>query len=314
MTSPKRYHDDLPDADLAALLDEARRGTFARAAWRHLKAPSLAWDVAHDEGRHDWLALASPEAGWHVLDLGTAYGGLALALRRRGCQVVPLDVSPSRLALLRCRDETGESEAPFRPTLGDALALPFRDEAFDAMTCMGVLEWLAVGWCLDEPVEAVQRRGLREMQRCLRPKGRLWVAYENPEGARYRAGAPEDHTSLPELMTATRDEADRLCRNYTNQPFRAWCRNWNESLALFRSEGFHLRRAWLPFPTYKSPRFFLPVEDEILPRARRLGAELRWDEDLSPFDRAAAAELAEVGTLDALRRAAGAFLFEWEIS
>ena len=108
--------------------------------------------------------------GDRVLDMGCGGGRHAFALYRRGCHVVALDRSPSELhnvetMFAALRDE-GEvpAGASARTVRGDAYALPFGDDNFDAVIAAEVLEHLPD----DE-------RAMAELYRVLRPGGQIAV-------------------------------------------------------------------------------------------------------------------------------------------
>jgi demethylmenaquinone methyltransferase/2-methoxy-6-polyprenyl-1,4-benzoquinol methylase len=93
-----------------------------------------------------------------VLDVCCGTGDLAIAARRAGGDVVGLDFSEQMLE--RARRKAPEIEW----VRGDALALPFEDESFDAAT-------VGFGVRNVEDLEAA----LRELRRVLRPGGRLAI-------------------------------------------------------------------------------------------------------------------------------------------
>lgn len=103
-------------------------------------------------------------AGQRLLDLGCGTGApAARAARSSGCRVA--GVSVSRAQLLRASAALGgEPDLAGRLAfvLGEALALPFADAAFDA------------AWALESIFHVPDRAGaLREIARVLRPGGRL---------------------------------------------------------------------------------------------------------------------------------------------
>ena len=92
--------------------------------------------------------------GAHVLDVATGTGAVALALRARGCDVVGVDQSPEMLGVARRRGlEVVESRAE---------ALPFADEAFEALTFTYLLRYV------EDPLAT-----LRELARVVRPGGTI---------------------------------------------------------------------------------------------------------------------------------------------
>ena len=101
-------------------------------------------------------AEAVVRPGDRVLDACCGTGDLALAARRAGGDVVGVDFSERML-------ERARRKAPeLRWVAGDVLALPFADATFDAVT-------VGFGVRNVEDLEA----GLRELERVLRPGGRL---------------------------------------------------------------------------------------------------------------------------------------------
>lgn len=108
-----------------------------------------------------WRRLAVREVVWpgdRVLDSCCGTGDFAVEAERRGGRVVGLDFSERMLE--RARRKSGTIEWVH----GDALALPFADEEFDAVT---------VGFGVRN-LESLER-GLAELGRVLLPGGRIAV-------------------------------------------------------------------------------------------------------------------------------------------
>lgn len=96
--------------------------------------------------------------GQRILDLAAGTGTSSEAFAERGAQVVACDFSLGML-------EVGRRRLPHLPfTAGDALALPFADDSFDAVTISFGLR------NIHDPAQ-----GLREMRRVTRPGGRVVV-------------------------------------------------------------------------------------------------------------------------------------------
>jgi demethylmenaquinone methyltransferase/2-methoxy-6-polyprenyl-1,4-benzoquinol methylase len=108
-----------------------------------------------------WRKLAVSEVVWpgdRVLDACCGTGDLAVEAERRGGRVVGLDFSERMLE--RARKKSGAIEW----VQGDALALPFGDDEFDAAT---------VGFGVRNLADL--DGGLRELARVLKPGGKLAV-------------------------------------------------------------------------------------------------------------------------------------------
>jgi len=119
---------------------------------------------------HRWRAraadLARVRPGSRVLDVATGTGDLALELARRVApdgEVVGSDFSAAMLARARLK-AASTGGVPVRFELGDALALPYAADSFDAATvAFGVRNFSDLS------------RGLSELARVVRPGGRVVV-------------------------------------------------------------------------------------------------------------------------------------------
>uniref|UniRef100_UPI0021D8ECAE demethylmenaquinone methyltransferase n=1 Tax=Cellulomonas sp. RIT-PI-Y TaxID=3035297 RepID=UPI0021D8ECAE len=109
--------------------------------------------------------------GEKVLDLAAGTGTSSEPLADAGVRVVPCDISTGMLAVGKQR----RPDLPF--TAGDATALPFADDSFDAVT---------ISFGLRNVVDTVG--ALEEMRRVVRPGGRLVVCeFSTPSWKPFRA-------------------------------------------------------------------------------------------------------------------------------
>jgi demethylmenaquinone methyltransferase/2-methoxy-6-polyprenyl-1,4-benzoquinol methylase len=148
------------------------------------------------------LALA---LGDRVLDVGAGTGVSTAELGRSGAYAVGADLSIGML-------EAGRRVRPATPLLaGDALALPFRDGTFDAVT---------VSFALRNVVDT--DGALRELARVTRPGGRLVVCeFSHPTNRPFRTAY------LTYLMGSLPKVARRVSSNpdayvYLAESIRAW--------------------------------------------------------------------------------------------
>src|SRR5688500_11727609 len=76
------------------------------------------------------VARLAPRPGERVLDVGCGTGNAALAVARAGADVVGVDPAPRLLEVTRSR--AAADGLAVELVEGDAVALPFDDDAFDA--------------------------------------------------------------------------------------------------------------------------------------------------------------------------------------
>ncbi|MEM6745432.1 MAG: bifunctional 2-polyprenyl-6-hydroxyphenol methylase/3-demethylubiquinol 3-O-methyltransferase UbiG [Pseudomonadota bacterium] len=98
--------------------------------------------------------------GLDVLDLGCAGGFMAEALARKGARVSGLDPADAAIAAASAHAAAEGLSIDYRAGVGEAL--PYADDAFDAVVCVDVLEHVS-------DLGAV----LEEVRRVLRPGGRF---------------------------------------------------------------------------------------------------------------------------------------------
>lgn len=104
---------------------------------------------------------------FHILDVGCGAGELLGEMKKRGHHTVGMDLS--REMVLAAREQTAGVPAENSGfTQGDIEAIPFADNLFDVVTCVGVLSYLKS-----------EHRALEEMKRVLRPDGILVITLPN---------------------------------------------------------------------------------------------------------------------------------------
>jgi ubiquinone/menaquinone biosynthesis C-methylase UbiE len=121
----------------------------------------------------EYLAIADRIAGsrpGRVLDWGCGHGQVSHLLRERGIETVAYDYRAGSPPTLVRLEQFPEIEAHVG---GDPVLLPFEDDEFDTVLSCGVLEHVA------RPADS-----LRELQRVLRPGGRLLI-YKLPNRLSY---------------------------------------------------------------------------------------------------------------------------------
>lgn len=146
------------------------------------------------------------QAGQQVLDIACGRGEWLAAVAERGAQVSGIDISKQAIKTCRRRFAEGRFE------VGPAERLPFADQQFDLVSCLGSLEHF-----LDQP------RALQEMVRVVRPAGRILLLVPNAGFLTYRLG----------LFGGTQQQAIRE----TIRPLAEWH-------GMFSTAGLEVSERW----------------------------------------------------------------------
>jgi SAM-dependent methyltransferase len=119
-----------------------------------------------------FVHLVGAQPGERLLDVACGAGLLLRAARERGVRAIGVDLS--RVAAGMVRSVAAGAHAG----VGNAELLPFRDESFDCITCIGSLERM-----IDR--QAV----LGEMQRVARPGARFCIMVRNSRTLKWKVNA-----------------------------------------------------------------------------------------------------------------------------
>jgi demethylmenaquinone methyltransferase/2-methoxy-6-polyprenyl-1,4-benzoquinol methylase len=144
-----------------------------------------------------------------VLDVATGTGDMALeATRTYGCPIIGIDLSRNmlRTAVLRWAEESGDDR--YSVVQGDALAMPFGDQAFDrAMCAFGIRNMTSLGAFLDETRRCLRTGGLLVVVELslpanpvLRPLLLFYLTKVLPLVARVEGGDPIAYRYLSESI------------------------------------------------------------------------------------------------------------------
>lgn len=135
-----------------------------------------------------------------LLDVGCGAGTYASRCLERGLSYVGVDLSPAMIDFCRARNRN--RNVAFE--VGDVLKLPFADEQFDAILCLGVLEYVPRAdheAALTELIR-VAKHGQRIIFSFANPRSpyRRWIAFRNHGAGSGEAGncdfRPEEYERL----------------------------------------------------------------------------------------------------------------------
>lgn len=115
--------------------------------------------------------------GRKVLDVGCGNGWVLSHFARRGAATTGIDITEAGVNLCRTRFKNEKLSGDF--VVGNAEALPFPDNSFDVVSCMGVVHHTS------NPHQAV-----RELHRVLKPGGRLLFMVYHRNSILYRFKFP----------------------------------------------------------------------------------------------------------------------------
>lgn len=153
--------DQIDAPDLAAVKQKQQ------LAWAsgdfHVVAARIALTAEH------LVDTADLRAGWRVLDVATGSGNAAIAAARLGCVAVGVDYVPSLLDRGRIRALAEGLDVELLE--GDAEALPFADDTFDAVTSV-----------FGSMFAPDHERAAAELVRVSKPGGTIALASWTPDG------------------------------------------------------------------------------------------------------------------------------------
>jgi glycosyltransferase involved in cell wall biosynthesis/SAM-dependent methyltransferase len=252
-------------SDLSSLSDELESGARTWPEIYHLS-----------RSRANCLRALTLGRDMRVLDVGGGCGAIARYLGETCGEVDVLEPVAPRAAAARARTRDLPNVEVF---VGGVEAVP-AEPAYDLITVIGVLEYVAAGSAQKEPYLTF----LRQLSALLRPGGRIIIAIENRLGVKYLAGAPEDHSGRPfdgiegypagaPARTFSRLELQALLEEAGLSPtFHHAFPDYKLSRAVF-SEDLFAERPERPL-AWRVPRF--PSPDWDLLREPWADEELLW--------------------------------------
>ena len=253
---------EISEKEEMELLQTARRKGYKFAldlvARTH---PDLATYVA-SELRIDWLFHCYSKSTRNLcLDLCSGWGGICFPLTKFFDEIVSLDLPSSKMNFQQTRAKEDGIKNIHLIRAG-ILSLPFASNHFDLIVANGVLQWAA--FSRDRDPLAVQLDLLKEIRRCLKPGGCVYVGIENRFGLPYWTGT-KDHTSLPFTSILPRKLADLVVAKFLKD--QGWTRydTYTHSAgayeSLLKEAGYHQADIFWTYPSYNYPKYAARLRD-----------------------------------------------------
>lgn len=169
-----------------------------------------------------------------VLEIGAGMGAVTGALARRAKSVTCIELSKRRSMVNAYRHRDLKN---LEIIVGNFQDIPL-DKQYDVVTLIGVFEYASHYISAEEPYSAF----LQQIGRCLKPKGKLYIAIENKLGMKYFAGYNEDHLGKPFCGIEGYNKKD-MVKTFTKSQIKD----------ILSQNGFESLLFYYPFPDYKLP-------------------------------------------------------------
>ena len=247
-------------SDLARLAETAGwRAALAQHLQSLGRGRAYAQEYVSSEARADFRFLMTLPERPVILDVGSGWGNIAVAFGRTAARVYALDTTLANLQFVHARARQ-EGVETVHPVLGDAVQLPLKPLICDAVTMVGVLEWVAWGRSDGAP-RALQHQALREAFRVLRPGGQLYIGIENRFSGKSFLGFREPHTWLRFISLLPRRLADAYSRRARGKPYRELTHSEHALCHMLREAGFSTIQCYYPLPSYQNFRYIAPLDN-----------------------------------------------------
>lgn len=169
-----------------------------------------------------------------VLEIGSGCGAITRMLCERAGHVTSVELSKRRAEINYERNKDVENLDIIVGNLNDLTP----DASYHYVVLNGVLEYACSFTEGNKPFHIF----LKNIRRYLKPNGKILIAIENRLGAKYFAGALEDHTDKS-FWGIKKYPGDKSARTFSKA----------EIVKLLREAGYMYQRFYYPFPDYKFP-------------------------------------------------------------
>jgi len=257
------YYGDVPESEMKEILKDMDHKHWREIVYyRFYTSHPFLHYIITDNNRADWQYMIPLSKDSLVLDVGAGWGTISVPLSTRA-KVVALDGTFDRLHFIkkRCKQDRNNNIVDF--VCANVMELPFVPNQFDLVVLNGVLEW--VGASRDDGnAGEMQLKALKNVYNVLKKDAYLYIGIENRYGFKYLLGEEDDHTGLRHIEYLQRELANKYCKEILNREYRTYTYDKDGYTELLTQTGFGEIRYYYPSPDYKSMRYFMDIDRNVI--------------------------------------------------
>lgn len=255
------YWGEITQPDMSRVLEGARS-----KGWRQAVAEIIQTRYLHlgsmilGEDRIDWIQFLPIKTNLTILDVGSGWGQTSFLLAKDKTNIVISLEKIGARALFQAIRKEKDKVGNIHIVNGDFLNARFKNNVFDLITLIGVLEWIGVNGQPENPGN-VQLSALRKAYGLLRDGGVICIGIENRIGFNNFLGA-KDHSGLRFTSLMPRFLADIYVRmrkplyrsNMKFLGYRTYTYSMYGYKNLLKEAGFKNVEIFIAHPHYAHPR------------------------------------------------------------
>ena len=220
----------------------------------------LLWARTYDPTRSTLQYILNIKKNDKVLEIGPGWGAIALHIIPNCSEYFALDQIRDHVHYISetlKRDKKNYNKLKFICSGNDNF-IPFKSNKFDHVILNGVLEWVASNNLSSSP-KKIQELFLNEINRILKPNGKLYIGIENRISWKYFRGTPEGHIKMMFGALLPRFVTRLYLKIFRNQNFREYTYTLWGYYELLKLSKFKFKRFFTTIPQYSNIKYFSPI-------------------------------------------------------